>query len=325
VFVAAAVALVVMAVAAFVVGSSSVSLPDVWALLTGSELRPSAHSILVNVRLPRIVAAILAGAALALAGAIIQAVLDNPLASPNIIGVNAGAGLFVLLAASVFPGLLWLPPIAAFAGALVTALIIFGISLVSNTSRLTVVLAGIAITAVFSAGMNAILIIDPDAYIGSSTFLVGGLSKAQMKDLAWPALYILAGLVASVFAAGKLNIMALGDDTAHSLGLPVGAARLALLGLAALLAGSAVSFAGLLGFAGLIIPHLVRFIVGHNNRLVLPLSALTGALFVLACDTCVRVLFAPYELPVGIGMAFLGGPFFIYLILRNGRGGARDE
>ena len=192
--------------------------------------------------------------ALAVAGAIIQAVLDNPLASPNIIGINSGAGLFVLIAASVFPSALWLPPLAAFAGALATALIIFGISLGASTSRLTVVLAGIAITSVFGAGMN------------------------------------------------------------------VGACRLAMLGLAAVLAGAAVSFAGLLGFVGLIIPHLVRFFVGHDNRIVLPLSAVSGAAFVVVCDLLARVLFAPYEVPVGILMAFLGGPFFIYLILKNRRG-----
>ena len=299
--------------AAFLVGSSSVSLGDLVAWATGGDVSASAKSILVNVRLPRVLAALLAGGALAVAGAIIQAVLDNPLASPNIIGINSGAGLFVLIAASVFPSALWLPPLAAFAGALATALIIFGISLGASTSRLTVVLAGIAITSVFGAGMNTILIVNPDAYIGSSAFLVGGLAGVLMDDLWWPAVYIVAGLAAALLAAGRLNIMALGDDTAHALGMNVGACRLAMLGLAAVLAG-------LLGFVGLIIPHLVRFFVGHDNRIVLPLSAVSGAAFVVVCDLLARVLFAPYEVPVGILMAFLGGPFFIYLILKNRRG-----
>lgn len=321
-FVAVASVAVLAAVTAagFLAGSSSVSLGDLLAWATGSDVSAAAKSILVNVRLPRVLAALLAGGALAVAGAIIQAVLDNPLASPNIIGINSGAGLFVLVAASVFPQVLWLPPLAAFLGALVTALVVFGISLGANTSRLTVVLAGIAITTVFGAGMNTILIVNPDAYIGSSNFLVGGLAGVLMDDLLWPAVYIAAGLAAALFAAGKLNIMALGDDTAHALGMNVGACRLAMLGLAAVLAGAAVSFAGLLGFAGLIIPHLVRFFVGHDNRMVLPLSAVAGAAFVVVCDLLARVLFAPYEVPVGILMAFLGGPFFIYLILKNRRG-----
>lgn len=311
--------LLVATVAAFLVGSSSVSLGDLIAWMTGGDVSAAAKSILVNVRLPRVLAALVAGAALATSGAVIQAVLDNPLASPNIIGVNSGAGLFVLIAASVFPSVLWLPPLAAFAGALVTALIIFGISLGAGVSRLTVVLAGIAITTVFGAGMNTILIINPDAYVGSSSFLVGGLAGVLMDDLWWPTLYCVIGLVAVMLAAGKLNIMALGDDTAHALGMNVGACRMAMLGLAAVLAGAAVSFAGLLGFVGLIIPHLVRFFVGHDNRWVLPVSAVSGAAFVVVCDLCSRVLFAPYEVPVGILMAFLGGPFFIYLILKNRR------
>ena len=131
----------------------------------------------------------------------------------------------------------------------------------------------------------------------------------------------MAGLAAALLAAGKLNIMALGDDTAHALGMNVGATRLAMLGLAAVLAGAAVSFAGLLGFVGLIVPHLVRFFVGHDNRWVLPLSAACGAAFVVLCDLLSRIMFAPYEVPVGILMAFLGGPFFIYLILKNRRRG----
>lgn len=323
--VAVAAALAVVTVAAFLVGSSSVSLGDLVAWASGGEVSDAAKSILVNVRLPRVLAALLSGAALSAAGAIIQAVLDNPLASPNIIGINSGAGLFVLLAASVFPGLVWLPPLAAFVGALATALIVFGISLGANTSRLTVVLAGIAITSVFGAGMNTILIVNPDAYIGASTFLVGGLAGVLMKDILWPAAYIIAGLVFAFGAAGKLNIMALGDQTAHSLGMHVGRTRLAMLGLAAVLSGAAVSIAGLLGFVGLITPHLVRFFVGHDNRFVLPLSVTAGATFVVFCDMCSRVIFAPYEVPVGILMAFLGGPFFIYLIMKNRKGGFDDR
>jgi iron complex transport system permease protein len=317
--------LLCVSLAAFLVGSSSVSLPDVWALITGGDVSRTAKSILLNVRLPRVLAALLAGSALAVAGTIIQGVLDNPMASPNIIGINSGAGLFVLLAASLFPALHWLPPLAAFVGALVSALIIFVIALGANSSRLTVVLSGLAITAVFGAGMNTILIVDPDAYFGSSTFLVGGLSGVLLSDLIGPACYIVVGIFIAIHSAHRLNIMALGDQTAHSLGMHVNRTRLLLLGLAAILAGAAVSIAGLLSFVGLIIPHLVRFLVGHDNRVVLPLSGAFGAAFVQLCDLCARVLFAPYEVPVGIIMAFIGGPFFIYLILRNRRGVAHGD
>ena len=183
------------------------------------------------------------------------------------------------------------------------------------------VLSGIAITTVFGAGMNTILIVAPDAYVGSSMFLAGGFSGVLLRDLAWPAALIAVGLAAGFSGAHRLNIIALGDDMAHALGLHVRASRLGMLAVAALLAGAAVSFAGLLGFVGLIIPHIVRFLAGHDNRAVLPISALLGAAFVVGCDLLTRVLFAPYEVPVGILMAFAGGPFFIYLIFKNRRGG----
>ena len=313
--------LVVLTAAAFLVGSSSVSFAELAAWVTGGQVSDAAKSILANVRLPRVLAALLAGAALAVAGAVIQAVLDNPLASPNVIGINSGAGLFVLLAAAFFPQYLWLPPLAAFLGALVTALLIFGLSLGANISRLTVVLSGIAITTVFGAGMNTIMIVAPDAYIGSANFLVGGLSGVLMRDLWWPAAYIVVGLAVAFTCGNRLNIMSLGDDSAHALGMNVRGNRLGLLTLAAMLAGAAVSFAGLLGFVGLIIPHIVRFFVGHDNRRVLVMSAVLGAAFVVGCDLLARIMFAPYEVPVGILMAFLGGPFFVYLIMRNRRGG----
>lgn len=316
-----ALALVVcLTVVAFLLGSSTVSWGELVAWVTGADISESAKSILVNVRLPRVLAALLAGAALAVSGAIIQAVLDNPMASPNVIGINAGAGLAVLVAASAFPATLWLGPISAFVGAFATALIIFGISAGGGASKLTVVLAGLALTSVFGAGMDTILIVNPDAYVGSATFLVGGLAGVLMSDLVWAAVFIIGGLVLSFGLGGRLNLLSLGDQTAHGLGMNVSMCRLGMLALAALLAGSAVSFAGLLGFVGLIIPHLVRFFVGHDNRWVLPLSAVVGAGFVVGCDLLSRILFAPYEIPVGILMAFLGGPFFIYLILKN-RGG----
>jgi iron complex transport system permease protein len=317
-FIAATALLAVLAtVAGCLAGSSTVGLGDLWALVTGGPLGTAAQSILLNVRFPRVAAALLAGSALAVAGAVIQAVLDNPMASPNIIGINSGAGLAVLLAGALFPHVLVLPPLAAFCGALISALLVFALSFGTQISRLTVVLAGIAISTVFGAGMNAVLIVEPDAYVNAAGFLVGGLAGVGAQSLAVPAVIIVLGLAVSVVGSGRLNIMSLGDARAHALGMNVKRSRLCYLGLAALLAGAAVSFAGLLGFVGLVVPHLVRFLAGHDNRLVIPASALLGGAFVVLCDLAARVLFSPYELPVGLTMAFLGGPFFIYLIIRN--------
>ena len=312
-----AVFVLVAAVAGLVAGSTGVSAPDVWAVLTGGEPSvASASAIVQHVRVPRVEAALLAGAALAVSGTVIQTVLNNPLASPNIVGVNSGAGLAVLVCAALLPGVAFALPLAAFGGALVTALIIFAVAARGHGSRLTLVLVGIAVSTIFGAGMNTILIVAPDAYVGASTFLVGGLAGVRSTDLVWSAAFIAAGLVAALLGTKALNVCLMGDDVALSVGMNVGRVRLVMLGVAALLAGAAVSFAGLLGFVGLIVPHVMRLIVGNDLRVLVPASALAGAGFVCLCDVCARTLFAPYELPVGILMAFVGGPFFIWLVVR---------
>ncbi len=318
---ALAIALAAVSAAAICTGSTSTGPAEIALWISEGMPDGATATIILNIRIPRVAAALLAGAALAAAGAVIQAVLDNPLASPNIIGINSGAGLAVLLAASLLPHAPWMPPIAAFAGALVAAGLVLAISVHAGTSRLTVILAGIAITTVFGAGMNTVLIIDPDAYVGSSAFLTGGLSGVLLQDLLWPSAFIALGCISAVLLSPILNILSLGDDSARSLGLNTTAVRLGLLAVASMLAGAAVSFAGLLGFVGLVVPHAVRMAAGSDNRRVVPLSMLAGAATVVACDALTRSMFAPYEVPVGIFMAFIGGPFFIYLILRNRRGG----
>lgn len=314
-------AVVAAALAGLAVGATPVGVRDVVAALTGGDVANATRNIVLNVRLPRVLAALLAGTALATSGAIIQTALDNPLASPNIIGINSGAGLAVLLCSSLLPGVAPAVPVAAFAGAVLTALLVLALATRGGSSRLTLVLVGIAVSTVFGAGMNTVLIVNPDAYVGASTFLVGGLSSVRMGDLAWPAVYVAAGMALALAGTRALNVMAMGEALAGGVGMNVRRCRLALMLVAALLAAGAVSFAGLVGFVGLVVPHMVRFATGSDARLALPASALAGAAFLCACDVAARTLFAPYELPVGILMAFVGGPFFVWLIWRNGRGG----
>lgn len=300
-------------------GSTPVALSDVAAVLTGgAPSSPAIGNIVQHVRLPRVLAALLAGAALAVSGSVIQTVLNNPLASPNVLGINSGAGLCVLMASALAPGVLGVLPFAAFAGALACALLVFAVAARGDGSRVTIVLVGMAATAVFGAGMNAVLIVQPDAYVGAGTFLVGGLSGVRMVDLSWPSLPILAGLALAVLGSRALNVIAAGDTVAQSVGMNVRAVRLGMLAVAALLAGAAVSFAGLLGFVGLVVPHIVRLATGNDLVYLVPTSAFAGAGFVCLCDILARTLFAPYELPVGILMAFVGGPFFVWLVARKG-------
>ncbi len=281
----------------------------------------ASYRIFAYVRLPRVVAAALAGAGLATAGAIIQAVLHNPMAAPNIIGVNAGAGLAVSLVVALVPAAIWAMPLAAFIGALCTCLLIYAIAARTGASKMTITLVGIAVSSIFGAGVNAVKTIFPDSLYNTSAFLIGGLAGVSMAKLVPAACAIGLGLALSCVCARHIDVLSLGEETAAGLGMHVGRFRFVLLVLASALAGSAVSFAGLLGFVGLIVPHMSRRMIGGNHAKLLPFCAIGGATLVLICDLIGRTLFAPYEIPVGIVLSLVGGPFFIAQILMQRKRG----
>ena len=304
------------------VGSQGVALPRLLAALRAGDPADPVRRIVLYVRLPRMGAGLCCGAAMAVAGALLQAVLNNAMASPNVIGVNAGAGFFALLAGVLLPQRA--VPGAAFAGALVTALLIYLLALRAGLARTTLVLAGLAVSGILTAGVNTMRLLFPEGVTGADGFLIGGLSGVSLTAVGSALPYLAAGLVLALFLAPELNILALGEQTAASLGLPVGRTRLASILAAALLAGAAVSFAGLISFVGLLVPHIARRLVGVDHRVLLPACALLGAIFLLVCDTAARTLFAPYELPVGILLNVIGGVFFLYLLLGRKRGRVYD-
>ena len=304
------------------VGSQGVALPRLLAALRAGDPADPVRRIVLYVRLPRMGAGLCCGAAMAVAGALLQAVLNNAMASPNVIGVNAGAGFFALLAGVLLPQRA--VPGAAFAGALVTALLIYLLALRAGLARTTLVLAGLAVSGVLTAGVNTMRLLFPEGVTGADGFLIGGLSGVSLTAVGSALPYLAAGGVLALFLAPELNILALGEQTAASLGLPVGRTRLASILAAALLAGAAVSFAGLISFVGLLVPHIARRLVGVDHRVLLPACALLGAIFLLVCDTAARTLFAPYELPVGILLNVIGGVFFLYLLLGRKRGRVYD-
>lgn len=299
------------------IGSVPLSPGEVLAALVRGDAVSTAGRIVFYSRLPRTCAAMLAGAALAVSGAVIQTVLDNPLASPSVIGVNSGAGFAVALVCAASPLAQRYTSLVAFCGALVTVLLIAGLSRRAGASRMTVVLAGIAVSALWNAGIDGVITLAPDALNGISDFRIGGFTGVTMAQLAPAAVLILLGLGAALSLSQQIDVLALGGDTAQSLGLPVRTVRFILLTLAAALAGAAVSFCGLIGFVGLIVPHAVRRLFPGNSFSLLAASALGGACFVTVCDLLARVLFAPFELPVGIVLAFAGAPFFLWLLFRR--------
>ncbi|MGN0976296.1 MAG: FecCD family ABC transporter permease [Gemmiger sp.] len=304
-------------------GAVAVPFSDLLAVLTGQR-GTTAAQILLYVRLPRTCGCLLAGAALAVSGAIIQTVLGNPLAAPNIIGVNSGAGLGVALCCALLPVPFAAVPFAAFAGAFLGVMLVLGLAERCGASRMTVVLAGVAISGMFSAAIDAVVTLFPDSLSAYSDFRIGGLSNLSMDKLRPGACVILLCLPAVLLLTHELDLLALGPETAQSLGLPVRRARVGLLALAAALAGAAVSFAGLLGFVGLIVPHIVRRLVGGGSAALLPGCIFGGAALVALCDVAARTLFAPYELPVGVVLSLAGGPFFLWLLFRRRGGRSRD-
>lgn len=314
--------LLTLAAAVLSVCAGSVPLPlkKVLFALLGRDTDSAAARIVLYTRLPRTCAALLAGAALAVAGVVIQNVLDNPLASPGVIGVNSGAGLAVALLCAAVPAAQKYAPLAAFFGAVAAALLVMGLSKSTGASRMKVVLAGVAVSGLFSAGIDAVVTVVPEALNGVSDFRIGGFTGVTMARLAPAAAVIALALVLVLSLSQQMNVLSLGDDVARSLGLSVGAVRCVLLVLAAALAGAAVSFAGLLSFVGLIVPHAVRRFTGQEALPLLVASALGGAGFVTLCDVLARVLFSPFELPVGIVLAFAGVPFFLWLLLRRREG-----
>mgnify|MGYP002510966247 CR=1 FL=1 len=280
------------------------------------------RSILLYARLPRTIAALSAGAALAVSGAVLQNVLANRLASPGIIGVNAGAGLGVTLccAARAMSG--FAISCGAFGGSLITVLIIFLFSHRTGASKTTVILGGVALNSILNAVCESVTVLDTDVAMLSIDFRVGGFSAVSYTRLLPAALLILLALAVLFTLCNELDVVTLGDETAQGIGLAVGKYRMVFLVLAALLAGAAVSFSGLLGFVGLIVPHFIRRFTGNESGRLLPVCAVAGAGFVTLCDMAARLLFAPYELPVGILMSVVGGPVFLYMLVRHKGGHA---
>ena len=304
------------ALLSLMLGAAQLGLQQLWrCILEGPG--STAGYIFWYVRLPRTAACLLSGAALSVSGAVIQSVLNNHLASPGIIGVNAGAGLAVTVCCAL--GLLsgWAVAGAAFAGAVLCALLIVFVAEKVGASRTTVILGGVAVNAFLNALSEAVTTLVPEAGMMAGDFRVGGFSAVSHLRLIPAGILILAGLTLLFSLSNELEVLSLGEETAQALGMPVKRMRTVFLILAAMLCGCAVSFAGLVGFVGLIIPHGVRKISGTARQCFLPLCALWGAGFVAICDVLARVAFAPFELPVGILLSVLGGPFFLGLLLKR--------
>lgn len=276
--------------------------------------------IIWELRLPRIVLAILVGAALAIAGAILQSIVRNPLASPDVIGITSGAALAAVLFLVLLSSHLsihWLP-FAAMLGALIAALAVVSLTWKNGISPSRMVLVGIGLAAAMGAGTTLLIVISDDsAAMTAYVWLTGSLYAAQWQDVQGLLPWLLVTVPLCLIFTRHADAMALGDSVAEGLGVAILRSRLVLLACSVALAGAAVAFAGGLSFVGLIAPHLAAKLVGRNLARLIPMSALVGALIVLYADLLGRVAFLPKDLPAGIFVAGIGAPFFVYLLHRT--------
>ena len=297
-------------------GAADISLSQIFTILLHPQAAPQ-DQIIWNIRLPRMIVGALVGMNLALSGCILQAVMRNPLADPHIIGISSGAGISGITVMILFPALEYLITPVAFVGAMAAAVAIYILAWKNGIKPVRIILAGVAVSAFLGAGISGLLIFYSDRVNGALMWMVGGLAARSWPHVSIIVPYAVVGLILAVLSSHYLNILQLGDDMAKGLGVHVEITRIVLTAIAALLAASAVSVVGLLGFVGLVIPHISRLILGSDYRYLVPGAAILGVAIVTLSDTFARIVFAPVELPVGIFLAFIGAPFFLFLLRRE--------
>ena len=281
----------------------------------------SHEAIIMHLRLPRVVLALVVGSALALAGAIFQGLFKNPMADPHIIGASAGAGLGATLAISLGLNLNWnglgAIPLLASTGAFLTVILVY--NLARSGGRVPIpnlLLAGVAVTSLMSALISLLIYFGQEQMHTIVFWLMGGLSGRDWSYVLFTLPYLLVGTGVAVYYARDLNLMLLGEESAHNLGVEVERVKMVLLAVASILTGAAVAASGMIGFVGLIVPHVARILVGPDHRILVPVSILAGAILLLSADMVARTILAPVELPLGVVTAMFGAPFFILLLRR---------
>ncbi len=311
----AAAALLALAVVAFAVGRYPVSLGDLLALLSGQPAAPNVETVVFQIRGPRVLAAILVGAALAAAGTAYQGMFRNPLVSPDILGVSTGAALGAVLGIFLSQGVLVIQ-LSAFAGGLVAVALVYGVGarLRGHDPLLALVLTGVVIGTLLGSAIALLkYLADPYNQLPAITYwLLGSLASISPRDVGYSLPFMLVGLVPMLLLRWRINLLALPDDEARALGVDTRKLRVLVIAAATLMTASAVAISGIIGWIGLLIPHAARLLVGPDFGRLLPLSMLLGAAFLLAVDTLCRTL-ASIEVPPGVLTALIGTPFFLWL------------
>lgn len=280
------------------------------------EYDPNVATI-YDLRFPRIFIAMFGGAATAVSGVLLQAVMKNPLADPGIIGVSSGASLAAVLITAFLPSAFFFTPFIAFLGGMVAFLLVYSLSWKGGLSPLRIILVGVAVNAMFTGLMSAFNSGTGSSYSGAASIVNANITQKTWDDFGTLVVYVVVGIIASFFVCGRCNLLALEDKTARSLGVNVTRSRIVISVIAVLLASISTAVIGPISFLGLIVPHIARLLVGSDHKVLVPYSVLLGALMLLLADTIGRTIAAPYEISAAVIMSVVGGPFFIILLRRS--------
>lgn len=310
--------LCILALVSLSIGSARYSVKEIITSLLAEDDN-NIKIIIFNLRLPRMLLAILIGSALSVAGALLQAVMRNPLADPGTIGVSAGAGTAATTVLLLFPGMTNLVPIFAFGGAALACGLIYLLAWKGGIDPVRIILSGVAINSVLGGYNGFLQMLYSDNLQGVLSFMNGSLSGRSFQDVKTLSIYVLIGMFLALLCIKNANAIQLGDEMAKNLGINVNLSRIALSFVSAFLAAATVSVVGMIGFVGLVVPHIARMIVGSDYKLMIPTSILLGAIVLLFADTVGRTLVVGMDIPAGTIMAMVGGPFFLYMLRKKGK------
>lgn len=297
------------------VGSVSVSFKEIIeSIMRGGG---GSGGIVRDIRIPRIILAVLVGANLSVAGVLLQGVMRNPLADPGITGISSGASVVVMLIMLYIPTATKSIPLFGFIGGALACFMIYSLAWKNGISAVRIILAGVAVNAMLGGVSSMISILNSESLSGVLTWMNGNLGKKSWLQVRMMAIYTVIGLTLAFPLSKSCNILALGDKNAKSLGFNPNVLRIIISMVAVFLAGISTAYVGVIGFIGLVVPHISRMLVGSDHKVLLPFTALLGSLVLLLADTVGRTITAPYEIPVGVVMTVIGGPFFLYLLRKD--------
>lgn len=299
------------------VGSVNIPIKDVF--LSIANIENKYLGIIRDIRLPRVVMSVFIGASLSVSGILLQSVMQNPMADPGVTGISSGASVMVVFLMLYMPGAAYLIPIVGFIGGLIACAMVYFLAWKNGINAIRIILAGIAVNSILGAFVGMMNILNSDKLAGVLSWMNGSLSGKSWSQVKLCIIYSVLGLILAMFLHKNCNILALGDKTAKSLGFNPNKQRLLISAAGVFLAGMATSFVGVISFVGLMVPHIARLLIGSNHKYLIPFSALLGSSVLMLADTLGRTITAPYEIPVGIVMSVLGGPFFLYLLRKGGK------